>query len=31
MKLMPLAYAVVMVLVVIGAATIFLDIVDPIH
>jgi membrane-associated protease RseP (regulator of RpoE activity) len=31
MKLMPLAYAVVMVLVVIGAATIFLDIVNPIH
>ncbi len=31
MKLMPLAYAVVMVLVVIGVATIFLDIVNPIH
>jgi membrane-associated protease RseP (regulator of RpoE activity) len=31
MKLMPLAYAVVMVLVVLGAATIFLDIVNPIH
>jgi len=31
MKLMPLAYAVVMVLIVIGAATIFLDIVNPIH
>ena len=28
---MPLAYAVVMVLVVLGAATIFLDIVNPIH
>jgi membrane-associated protease RseP (regulator of RpoE activity) len=31
MKLMPLAYAVVMLLVVLGAATIFLDIVNPIH
>jgi membrane-associated protease RseP (regulator of RpoE activity) len=30
MKLMPVAYAVVMVLIVIGAATIFLDIVNPI-
>jgi membrane-associated protease RseP (regulator of RpoE activity) len=31
MKMMPIAYAVVMVLVVLGAATIFLDIVNPIH
>jgi membrane-associated protease RseP (regulator of RpoE activity) len=31
MKMMPVAYAVVMVLVVLGAATIFLDIVNPIH
>jgi membrane-associated protease RseP (regulator of RpoE activity) len=31
MKLMPLTYAVVMILIVIGAATIFLDIVNPIH
>jgi len=31
MKLMPLVYAVVAVLVVIGLSTVFLDIVDPIH